>query len=333
VLSCGETCNPSRIAKVLIPEVGAGRHGEVGSKASAAGLARGDKSAFFRRLHASSLSPKHRAIARYLAGNYRTAASQTAAEVAATVHTSEATVIRFANRLGYEGYPELRRQLHRMIYEDLTSIELLARPLPQPGRGPSGRRGRTGDTLTTVVQAEMEHLRALAAELPRHELGRLVRGLQTARRVYVAGHRVSASLAEFFGYTLAKVHEDVVTLTAGGSSDFDAFRAVPPSAWLVAIAFPRYPLATLELMELAREDGIAVVAITDSVLSPAAKRADLVVPVRTEPVSFVDSHCAVQALLAAILVEYGLRARERTETLLGRFERIAARQRIFHTPE
>lgn len=296
-----------------------------------AGGREGDKSAFFRRLQASSLSPKHRAIARYLTENYRTAASQTAAEVAGAARTSEATVVRFANRLGYDGYPELRRQLHRMIYEDLNSIELLARPLPQPER--RGDAGVRGDTLTSVVQAEMEHLRALAAELPRHELARLVKGLQGAQRVYVAGHRVSASLAKFFGYTLAKVHEDVVTLTEGGSSDCDAFRTVPPSTWLVAIAFPRYPRHTLDLVDFARDDGITVAAITDSVLSPVAKRAELVLPVRTEPVSFVDSHCAAQTLLAAILVEYGLRARERTEALLSRFERIASRQRIFHATE
>jgi DNA-binding MurR/RpiR family transcriptional regulator len=285
----------------------------------------GNKTAFFRRLQESALSPSHRTIARYVARNYRIAASQTAAEVAATVKTSEATVIRFALRLGYTGYPELRRQLHRMIYEDLTSIELLGRPLPQ--------KGGSRDTLTTVVQTEIEHLRALAADLPREEFTRLVKGLQAADRVYVVGHRASAPLAEFLGYTLAKVHQNVVTLTQTGSLACDAFRAVPASGWLVAVAFPRYPRDTVQIVEFAREEGITVAAITDTVLSPVAKRADLVLPVQAEPISFVDSHCAPQALVAALLVEYGLRARERTEALLGRFERVAARHGIFHGAE
>jgi DNA-binding MurR/RpiR family transcriptional regulator len=282
----------------------------------------GDKLAFFRRLQESALSPSHRRIARYLARHYGTAASQTAAEVATTVKTSEATVIRFALRVGYDGYPALRRQLHRMLYEDVTSIELLGRPLPH--------RGRRRDALTTVVQAEVEHLRALAAGLPREEFTRLVKGLVGAGRVYVVGHRASASLAAFFGYMLAKVHDDVVAVTLGGSTAVDAFRAVPPATWLVAIAFPRYPRETVDIVEFAREEGITVAAITDTVLSPVAKRADIVLPVLGEPVSFVDSHCAVQTLLAAVLVDYGLRARERTEARLERFERLAARHAIFH---
>jgi len=286
---------------------------------------RGDKSVFFRRLQESALSPSQRRIASYLAGQYRTAASQTAAEVARTVKTSEATVIRLALRLGYGGYPRLRRQLHRMLHEDLTSIELLSRPLPAGGKA--------RDTLTSVVQAEIQHLRTLAAELPREEFNRLVRGLTDASRIYVVGHRASAPLAEFLGYTLAKVRDEVVTLTDGGSRAYDAFRAVPASTWLVAIGFPRYPRETVELVEFAAEEGLRVAAITDTVLSPLAKSADIVLPVRAEPVSFVDSHGAAQALVASLLVEYGQRNRERTRDRLARFERIAARHAIFHGAE
>ena len=294
---------------------GAGRNGQ--------GASLGDKRAFFKRLQGASLSPKFRTIARYLAQHYRTAASLTAAEVAAAVDTSEATVIRFALRLGYAGYPDLRRQLQRMLHEDLTSVELLARPLAP--------RGRRRDALTSVVRAEIEHLRSLAADLPRDDLARLVRGLRAAPRVYVTGHRASASLATFLGYTLGKVHADVVTLTGGGSAAYDAFRTVPPAAWLVAIAFPRYPRETLELVDFARDERMSVAAITDSPLSPVAKRADVVLAAGTEPVSFVDSYCAPQALIAALLVEYGLRARPHAEALLERFERVAARRGVFHS--
>jgi DNA-binding MurR/RpiR family transcriptional regulator len=286
-----------------------------------------DKRDFFRRLRETPLPPKHRAIGRYLAASYRMAASQTAAEVSAAVGTSEATVIRFALRLGYDGYPDLRRHLHRMVHEDLTSVELLQRPLP--GKGRQRRR----DALTSVVEAEMEHLRALAADLSREDLGRLVSGLHDAPRVYVAGHRASASLAEFLGYTLAKVHPDVVILTRGGSRELDAFRSVPAGAWLVALAFARYPRETLDAMDLAREERLGVGAITDSVLSPVAKRADVVLPVAVEPVSFVDSYAAPQALIAALLVEYGLRAPERTRSGLARFEGLVKRHAVFYATE
>ena len=285
----------------------------------------GHKTAFLRRLHESALSPSHRRIAGYLARHYRTAAAQTAAEVAAALATSEATVIRFAIRLGYLGYPELRRQLHRMIHDDLTSIELLSRPLPT--------RGKPRDTLASVVQAQMDQMRAVAADVSRDDFARVVKGLHGAPRVHVVGHRASASAAAFFGYWLSKVHPDVVTLSTGGSLEYDVFRSVPAASWLVAIAFPRYPRETIELMDFAREERMTVVAITDSVLSPVAKRADIILPVPAEPVTFVDAYCAAQALIAALLVDCGRLTRDRTETMLARFERVAARHAIFHTAD
>jgi DNA-binding MurR/RpiR family transcriptional regulator len=68
-------------------------------------------------------------------------------------------------------------------------------------------------------------------------------------------------------------------------------------------------------------------------LSPAARHADLVLPVEAEPVSFVDAQCAPQAIIATLLIEYGLRARDRTEAGLGSFERLAVRHAIFHTDD
>lgn len=86
-------------------------------------------------------------------------------------------------------------------------------------------------------------------------------------------------------------------------------------------------------MEFATEERLTVAAITDTVLSPLAKAADVVLPVKADPVSFVDAHCAAQALIAALLVECGQRNRERTRERLGRFERIAARHAIFRSAE
>lgn len=49
----------------------------------------------------------------------------------------------------------------------------------------------------------------------------------------------------------------------------------------------------------------------------------------TEPVTFVDASCATQGLLAALVVDHGRLARERTEIIPGRLERAAARHVLF----
>jgi DNA-binding MurR/RpiR family transcriptional regulator len=219
----------------------------------------------------------------------------------------------------------LRRQLHGMIREDLNSLELLARERSRSGRG--------RDALSAMVTTEVNHLNDLAVEVSRPDFIRLVQGLVGAKRVYIAGHRASASLAHFFGYSLAKVHPDVVTLAGDADTSFDAFRTVPANSWMVAIGFARYPRETVELVDFARHEGITVGAITDRALSPLARRADFSLIIRADPVSFVDSHCAPSALIAALLVEYGMVAQAQTETMLRRFERIVELRGIFHNEE
>lgn len=285
----------------------------------------GEKSGFLRRFRERPLSSKHQQLAEYLARHYRTAASLTAAQLAAVMGTSEATVVRLARELGYDGFPDLRRQLHRMIREDLNSLELLERERTRADQG--------SDTLARLVCSEEDHLRALAIDVSRADFARLVNGLVDAARVYIVGHRASASLAHFFGYTLAKVHPDVVTLFGEHDAFYDAFRRVPERSLMVAIGFARYPRETIELMEFARHERVTIAAITDRALSPLARRADFSLVVQAEPVSFVDSHCAPQALIAAVLVEYGMVARERTEAMLERFERVVELRGLFHGGE
>lgn len=274
---------------------------------------------------ATRLSRKQAAVAAFLAEEHQKAAFMTAAELARHLGVSEATVIRCAVALGYDGYPALRRHLHQIVQEDLTSTELFALPLR--------RGGREQDWLRTVVEKEVENLTRLTKEVPGDDLDRLARQVVRAHKVIVAGFRASASLAHFLGYNLGKIHEGVVTVTGGASGAYDHFRSFPGPAVLVAIGFPRYPREILELMDFAREERLFVAALTDSVLSPLAKRADLVIPVRAELVSFVDSYCAPQAVIAALLIQVSLKNREKTETLLGRFEAIAQRRRFFYAEE
>ena len=278
-----------------------------------------------RRVQERALTSTHQVLVQYLMSNYQTAASMTAVELAKATGTSEASAIRLAQELGYRGYPDLRRHLNRMIHEDLNSIQLLER---------ERRRGRAAsDVLSNQVGTEADHLSSLAIDVARTDFERLVQNLVEASRVFIVGHRASAALGAFFGYTLAKVHPDVVTITGEQESAYDEFRSVPKGSFMVAIGLARYPRATIEMMEFARTEKIRIAAITDRALSPLCRRADFSLVVKAEPVSFVDSLCAPQALIAAALVEYGMLARERAEAMLERFERIVELRDVFCTEE
>src|SRR5690242_1719672 len=59
------------------------------------------------RKHYDHLSRSYRRVADFILSDYRTAAFMTAAALADAVDVDTTTVVRFAQRLGYPGYPEL----------------------------------------------------------------------------------------------------------------------------------------------------------------------------------------------------------------------------------
>ncbi|MEG2119106.1 MAG: N-acetylmannosamine kinase, partial [Pseudoflavonifractor sp.] len=75
------------------------------------------------RGHVKSFSKGQRLIAAFILGSYDKAAFMTASKLGRTVNVSESTVVRFADQLGYDGYPAMQKALQEMIRNKLTSIQ------------------------------------------------------------------------------------------------------------------------------------------------------------------------------------------------------------------
>ena len=67
------------------------------------------------------LSKGQKLIAEYILTHYDKAAFMTAAKLGSSVNVSESTVVRFANELGFSGYPKLQGALQELIKNKLTS--------------------------------------------------------------------------------------------------------------------------------------------------------------------------------------------------------------------
>jgi DNA-binding MurR/RpiR family transcriptional regulator len=63
----------------------------------------------------SRLSKGQKLISVYILKSYDKAAFMTAAKLGMSVGVSESTVVRFANELGFSGYPKLQKALQELI--------------------------------------------------------------------------------------------------------------------------------------------------------------------------------------------------------------------------
>ncbi len=246
------------------------------------------------------LSKGHRKIAQYIVEHYDKAVFMTASRLGESVGVSESTVVRFASAMGYEGYPQLQRSLQELVSHRLTANQRFEMATEIDPR----------EALGIVLKSDMQNLRATLEQMDNNVFDDVVERILSARAIYVMGLRSAAPLAQFMGYYLNYIFDNVHLVSSGETDVFESISKLKENDLLVGISFPRYSTRTLEAMRFAKRCGAQVVAITDGPMSPLATIADATLTARTDMASFVDSLAAPLSVINALLVALGLHRKE-----------------------
>lgn len=268
-----------------------------------------------------TMPPQLQAAARYVLDKPDDVALLSMREQARRAGVPAATMTRLAKRLGLEGYDEVRA-----LYAGAVRA------------GTLGFAGKAG------VQVQQQHLRgerALAADMAlslSRQIARLAEPealerladaagrLHRARRVYCLGLRACHAAAWHFHYMLSLLGDKTVMLDDAGGTGLDAIRDAGRDDVVLAASVEPYARATVEAARYAATEGVPLVAVTDSAVSPLARLASTVILVPTESPSFfhtVTPLLAVAEILAALVAgrsgHKALEALQRTETQLAAF--------------
>ena len=139
------------------------------------------------------LSKGHKKIADFILDHTEDATFMTAAELGKTLEISESTVVRFADKLGVGGYPELQDALQEYVrgrYHNGGVPEFSQKTTEKWG------------VLATVLRADMQRIHDTLEELNENSFASAVNAIMSAKHVYIVGLRNSAPLASFFYFYL-----------------------------------------------------------------------------------------------------------------------------------
>lgn len=260
-------------------------------------------------LSGGKLSKSHRRIAEYILEHYDKAVFMTAAKLGEMVSVSESTVVRFAVALGYEGYPQLQRSLQELVRHRLTATQRfeMSSDIDQ------------SQVLSTVLKADMQNIRSTIEGIDEKAFKDAVQAISKSRRIYILGLRSAAPLAQFAGYYLHYIFDDVRVVAAGSTDVFEFISRIEPGDVLLGISFPRYSTRTVEAMTFARSRSAQVIGLTDGPMSPLHDVADICLSVSTDMASFVDSMAAPMSVINALIVALGIQNRD---VLNARFKQL-----------
>ncbi|HEX6306146.1 MAG TPA: MurR/RpiR family transcriptional regulator [Anaerolineales bacterium] len=244
------------------------------------------------RTERHDMSKSFAKLADFLLDSYVEAAFMTASELAHELDLDAATVVRFAQHLGYKGFPELQREIRERVMDDL-----LVRPV----------EAQEVESVPGVVANAMAEL-SLALEQTRISLdtnavAELVEKVGDARRIVVLAENPAQAAA----YNL--VH----FLEQGGFPIYIARSGVSDLARTVHTALPQDLLLAIEVsgqspyiagaLEEARKKGLPTAAILGAASLASARAADVVLAARSHPslgVGIVTIEAMIYALAQAL---------------------------------
>lgn len=269
----------------------------------------------------NKLSKGQKLIAEFILKQYDKAAFMTAAKLGASVGVSESTVVRFANEIGYEGYPELQKSLQDLVKVKLTTVQRLEL---------TNSLVNSDNALKGVLKADMENIRATLEKINEKTFDEMINAIFEAKNIYIIGLRSSNTLAEFLAFYLNLFLDNVRSVHQGYSDIFEQMIKLDEKDLVLAIGFPRYSQKTIEALDFAKSRNAKVGVITDSLLSPLASRADYSLIAQSNMASFVDSLVAPLSVINAVIVSVGMKRKDQVGEIFGTLEEIWKKHDIFN---
>lgn len=285
-----------------------------------------DHSGSLERRITSSLdgfSRKQRRLARFILDNRYFVSFASAGDVGDRVGISAATVVRFAQGLGYEGFSELQSAIRDELPSYLTAVERIQEQLDKPPA--------TDDIPQQVFHTDISNIQRTANALSEDELDAVLDEIVRADSILVVGSGLSMAPALFLTHSLKVLGFNARAALDGGLSLAVDTTLIDSNMLLIAIDLWRYVRSTVETVYAAREHGATVVTITDSVVSPLAQAADYAFEVATDGVTHSLSTTAAISMINVLLAGLSYRVPEQSVEALRRVDRAYRKRNLLVT--
>jgi len=278
---------------------------------------------FQKRLRDSQerLSPTARRVGQFIDQNRVMAVASSAAELAQTVGTSDATIIRTVQALGYAGLSELRQALLETMNINSTPAANMRNTLAEVGDS-------ADHAVASVIETNLENIRVLAKPKVQTQIVSAVRTLHACTRILIFAIGPSRGVAEYMQRVLIRHGRDARLIGATGNELADLLIGLQSTDGIVMMAYGRTYREIQIVLAEARAHSCPTVLVTDKMPKEVAQHASVVVPAKRGREDRVALHGATFVILEAIAL--GLAATNRLHSIQS-LERLAVLRSHLHS--
>jgi DNA-binding MurR/RpiR family transcriptional regulator len=243
----------------------------------------------------SDLTPELQKAAKFMLENPEEVGLNSMRTVAKEAGVKPATVSRLSKTLGFEEYERFREPFRQR----LRKIE----PAFASGVEDVQRRGAANNqALFAELRAqEVANIERTLSDENYEVIRDAAETMNQSRRVYVLGLRGAYGPAFLFYYAYQLFQENSRLVDTRAGIFADQLRGIGKKDSLLVISFPPYTQLTIDAVNYAAEAGARIIAVTDSMVSPAANAAEHTIITQNRSTSFYHSFTGALAVVEALI--------------------------------
>ena len=243
-----------------------------------------------------ALTPEAQKAARYVLENPNDVGVSTVREIAEAANVKPNTFVRMARQVGFDGYEDFRAPFREAIRKGAVSFPDRARWLQDIRKSDD-----LGGLYADMVEGAIRSLEETFASIDAEALKSAAEAIWTSRQVFTLGVGVNNANARNFTYLASTGMVQFHAIPRPGSTPTDDLAWADNRDVLIAMSMRPYRCEVVAAIEVAREQGMTIIGLSDSPASPIIRAADHGFVVTVDTPQFFPSSVSTIALLETLL--------------------------------
>lgn len=211
---------------------------------------------------------------------------------------SMATIIRFVRKFNFKGFYEFKEKIKKDLKNNINPVERFRLLKPDF----SGRQ-----SLVEVAKQDVKNINKLLNMVKEETYRKVIDMIEQSDRIYTFGVSVSSIFAQMITYIFNQIRKETHCLNEGNMTVEEKILSIPKTDLVIFSSFYPYSRSTVEFAQLAHQEGLRVVGISDNQYSPISQYTSLMIAIPSENVLFTTSVAAFSVLINSIATEIALK--------------------------
>jgi DNA-binding MurR/RpiR family transcriptional regulator len=238
-----------------------------------------------------SLSPSFKKIADFILTSHQRVAFMSASRLAKYLGVDVATVTRFAQQLGYDGYTQLIREIQEKVLAEMREARAPVTDRLDAAEGP----------FALTLWRDWANLEKTIKNIPSDQAEAAVAALHSANRIYLVSEGAGAGLAIAVAAYLNMIRPEAYALVKGPFDLALSLKDLGPGDLVIGIGFTSYAYAATKSLEYAKKVGAKSLGIISQADCPIGAVADILISCSATEEGYLPSLTGVGAILFSLV--------------------------------